>query len=261
VKAAMTQVGSDVVLTLSPTDAIKFLGTTVDSFTAENVLLAVDRSRFVQTFNDDFDTLSLWDGKSGGAWRPDYGWGNDRNNPTARTLSGQGEKQLYVDDTLLARGSATETLGINPFSIDKGILTIHAAPTPTDLVDEAWGYKFTSGLLSTRNSFTQTYGYFEARMELPAGGGAWPAFWLYTGATGSELDVMESKSGDLWGATIHDYATARTSRSPRRCSPPICPRASTPMACCGPTRRSPGISTASPYDRSRRRRRCTARCT
>ena len=205
VQKAMTQVGSDTIIKLDASDSIKLLNVQESSLTSDNFLLTLDRSHLVQTFDDEFNSLSLWNGQNGGTWRSDYGWGGDRNNPLARTLAGTGEKELYVDTSLLKKGSASDTLGINPFSVDDGILTIHAAPTPTDEVADAWGYKYTSGLLSTRNSFTQTYGYFEARMELPAGSGAWPAFWLYsTNGSGSELDTMESHTSDLWGATTHD---------------------------------------------------------
>ena len=50
-------------------------------------------------------------------------------------------------------------------------------------------------MISTRNSFTQTYGYFEAGMKLPSGTGNWPAFWLYAVNANAELDVMEEQNG------------------------------------------------------------------
>ncbi|HEX8445329.1 MAG TPA: family 16 glycosylhydrolase [Sphingomonas sp.] len=207
VKAAMTQVGSDVVLNLDANNAIKFLDTTLSGFTADNFQLRYTPSALKTSFSEDFNSLSLWDGQGGGTWRPDYGWGNDRNASMARTLSSTGEKQLYVDPTLLSRVTGTE-MGLNPFSIKNGILNIHAEAAATDLVDDLSGYKFTSGLLSTRNSFTQTYGYFEARMDIPSGQGVFPAFWLYTSqGNGSELDVMEAHGGDVTTVAIHDRST------------------------------------------------------
>ena len=75
---------------------------------------------------------------------------------------------------------------------------------------------YSSGCITTFNKFTQTYGYFEARIQTPASKGAWPAFWmlpdrgaaygpthvdntgqrsnLFTGTLprGNEIDVLES---------------------------------------------------------------------
>jgi beta-glucanase (GH16 family) len=41
------------------------------------------------------------------------------------------------------------------------------------------GFSYQSGLITTKNKFTQTFGYFEMNAILPAGQGLWPAFWLY----------------------------------------------------------------------------------
>jgi beta-glucanase (GH16 family) len=58
--------------------------------------------------------------------------------------------------------------------------------------------KWTSARLETRGTSQWTYGYFEARMKLPAGVGTWPAFWMMptNDAYGSwpasgEIDIME----------------------------------------------------------------------
>jgi beta-glucanase (GH16 family) len=40
------------------------------------------------------------------------------------------------------------------------------------------GADFTSGRISTRGKFTQAYGRFEARIQMPRGFGVWPAFWM-----------------------------------------------------------------------------------
>src|ERR1700756_69185 len=37
---------------------------------------------------------------------------------------------------------------------------------------------YTSARLNTQRHFTQKYGRFEARIQLPTGKGIWPAFWL-----------------------------------------------------------------------------------
>ena len=55
------------------------------------------------------------------------------------------------------------------------------------------GYAYTSGLLTTQKSFTQTYGYFEVRAQVPVGTGLWPGFWLLSanGIWPPEIDVLE----------------------------------------------------------------------
>jgi beta-glucanase (GH16 family) len=193
VQAAMTQVGSDVVLTLNSTTAIKFADTTISQFTAANFELALPTSSSsAAAFSSNFNSLSLWNGSTG-VWSTNYGWGGNPDSTQARTLSGNGEKELYVDSLLT--GTGTTPLGLNPYSESGGILTIHAGPTPTADVSKLWGYNFTSGMISTRYTFTQTYGYFDAEMKLPSGQGNWPAFWLFAVNGNSELDVMEEQNG------------------------------------------------------------------
>ena len=58
---------------------------------------------------------------------------------------------------------------------------------------------YTSGRIKTQGLFAQTYGRFEARMQLPLGKGIWPAFWMLGGDIGTvgwpkcgEIDVMEN---------------------------------------------------------------------
>lgn len=40
------------------------------------------------------------------------------------------------------------------------------------------GFNFTSSRINTRGNFDQQFGRFEARIQMPAGRGVWPAFWL-----------------------------------------------------------------------------------
>lgn len=59
--------------------------------------------------------------------------------------------------------------------------------------------EYTSARLKTQGRFRQRYGRFEARIQIPAGQGMWPAFWLLGDdfSTASwpqcgEIDIMES---------------------------------------------------------------------
>lgn len=60
------------------------------------------------------------------------------------------------------------------------------------------GRAFTSARMTTQGKFSQTYGRFEARMQMPLGQGLWPAFWLLgenidevSWPQCGEIDIME----------------------------------------------------------------------
>ena len=69
------------------------------------------------------------------------------------------------------------------------------------------GLQYVSGLIDTYKSFSQLYGYFEVRAQLPAGQGLWPAFWLLPAddVNTSELDAFEVLGNDPSSlyATVH----------------------------------------------------------
>lgn len=108
-------------------------------------------------FHDEFDRPEL-----GSDWVTEYNWG--RVNPP--------ELQYYATDA---------------FDFIGGVLRIKAEERPTESLP------YTSGLISSFNSFKFTYGYVEARVKIPSGKGMWPAFWLLDASpTGiGEIDVME----------------------------------------------------------------------
>ena len=61
---------------------------------------------------------------------------------------------------------------------------------------------YTSARIKTHGRFSQQYGRFEARIQIPAGKGMWPAFWMLGddfSAVGwpacGEIDVMENAGG------------------------------------------------------------------
>lgn len=143
------------------------------------------------TFDDEFNSLSLSNqdinGDGGPQQRGIYEtW--YRSHPSRHLLTG--EQEEFIDPFfygLPQQGPAS--LGINPFSVHNGILTIGGNPAPP--ADYAYldNQKYTSGLLTTFSSFSQTYGYFECRARLPQGAGLWPAFWM--------LPVTQLPGGDL----------------------------------------------------------------
>ncbi|MDT0577009.1 family 16 glycosylhydrolase [Croceicoccus sp. F390] len=194
-KAAMQQVGKDAVLNLGDDDVLVFKNVAVDDLEAGDFLLPVAAEGRVPLFNEEFDDLSLFTGSSG-TWKTSYYYGD-------RTLSGNGERQLYVD-------AGYKGLGIDPFSIKDGILSITAerASAQTKAVT---GLDFTSGLLTSEQTFSIQYGVFEMRAQLPAGKGLWPAFWLLPadGNWPPELDIMEVLGGtpEILHTTVHSQAS------------------------------------------------------
>jgi len=112
-------------------------------------------------FSDDFDGQSLDEGK----WTSEFPWGRDR--------SSVGELQYYAPDA---------------FNLDKGRLGITAQTTSEG------SHQYTSGLISSHNSFAPEFGRFEIRCKLPRGQGLWPAFWLLPSDTSwpPEIDVFEA---------------------------------------------------------------------
>jgi Ca2+-binding RTX toxin-like protein len=191
IASSMAQVGANVVISLPEGQSLVLQNTRLGDLGAQHFLFDVDKSHMVQTFNDDFDTLSLYRGTSGN-WVTRYEWGGT----TAYTLTSNGEKQIYVDPYFrgLPGSQADTSLGLNPFSIADGHLTITAAPTPASAATYTGGYAFTSGMLTSAGSFAQTYGYFEITADLPEGHGVWPAFWLLRADNvwPPEIDIMEA---------------------------------------------------------------------
>ena len=74
----------------------------------------------------------------------------------------------------------------NPYTLANGALTITASPIPSN------GLPYSSGLISTANSFSQNQGYFEIRAETPNVQGFWDAFWMLPEhAYNPEIDILE----------------------------------------------------------------------
>jgi beta-glucanase (GH16 family) len=152
--------------------------------------------RVQRTFLDDFDKLDL----SSNRWTPYYDGGYDAKNRrwqgydwvVKRTQPAMKEQQIYVDPNY--KGATGSALRLNPFKVENGILTITADQIPEHLFKALPGFQYTSGVLTTRRSFTQMYGYFEMRGKVPAGPHLLPAFWMLADdrTWPQELDVMEA---------------------------------------------------------------------
>jgi hypothetical protein len=143
-------------------------------------------------FGDEFDDPDIsrinenaTGGKPGSpAWRSRYR--QDRF-----TVINQ-EKQIYMDPAFAGKGGAP--LGVQPFKIAGGILTIEAnRADPAAVSPNILNFHYTSGCITSEYTHWQTYGYFEMRARLPVGKGFWPAFWLLPKRDGwpPEIDIFE----------------------------------------------------------------------
>jgi beta-glucanase (GH16 family) len=202
VQKAMTQVGNDVILRFDAQDDVKIVNTKIADFNSTNFQYKMDFSNLHLSFDDEFNGFSVYQPSQNkdGVWTL---WGHDTDVVAGHTLLSNGEKQLYVDP--LFKGTGTTALGLNPYFVQDGILNITASPIPSDKQAATYGYQYQSGAITTEGKFAQTYGYFEARLQLPAEKGTWPAFWLMRkdGVWPPELDIMEAWNDTTAVQTVH----------------------------------------------------------
>jgi Glycosyl hydrolases family 16 len=151
-----------------------------------------------RTFHDDFDEHPLLNGR----WVPHYAgvgslpesfYAGGEGSVLGRKTKYNGEQQIYVDPGYEGRGMVP--LGLDPFKVRDGVLSIVASRIPSDLKEVLFGNEYVSGVLTTQKSFSQKYGYFELRAKIPLGTGVWPAFWLLANDGGwpPEIDAMEGR--------------------------------------------------------------------
>ena len=210
IQGALTQVGANTVLKLSPTDDVTFLNTQASAFTAANFTLpAPDLSNATPTFDDEFNgpTVNFYNAATKtGVWTTEFGFGGWGSEASHSIAAYTGEQEIFVDPTYA--GSGKTALGLNPFSINNGVLSITPGLVPTADQSSIYNYQYYSGLLTTRETFSQTYGYFEVKAQLPTASGTWPAFWLLPadGHNPPEIDVLEAKGQEtgVLHESLHD---------------------------------------------------------
>jgi beta-glucanase (GH16 family) len=146
----------------------------------------MDLSGYKLTFSDEFSDRSISQTGKDTTWasiRPE--WRFDENSDIGFGRSS------FVDPAS----------GYDPFKVEDGVLTITAVP---DKVAAGYPGSWDSGLIQTRESFSQTYGYFEMRADMSETPGAWDAFWMLplvpkdgeTPGEWQELDIVEHYGND-----------------------------------------------------------------
>ena len=212
VQTRLAQAGADVRLDLGDGEGVVFRNLSVGQLSASNFQLQLDPAKLgAVTFHDEFSgALSLWDAQSnpGGIWRPDYDL-QGAQGVGSYTLTSNGEQQIYTSPYFRDHpGDFAES----PFASNGDTLSIWARASSNP---EIFGYHYTSGMLSSKESFAQTYGYFEIRADVPENDGGWPAFWLLPADRSwpPELDVMEVLSNDPTATWVTAHSNASGSHT------------------------------------------------
>lgn len=150
----------------------------------KTVALSASSAPATQTFDDEFSSLSIWDGTSG-TWQYAYSW-----SPNGYDSDGG---WLVNPDW-----GPTSAADADPYSISNGVLSIGLIPTPTSTLSSVDDQPFLTGQIETQKSLSQLYGYFEVNCEVPATPGLNSAFWLLpeNGSWPPELDVFEILGSD-----------------------------------------------------------------
>ncbi len=133
------------------------------------------------TFDDEFNSLSLWNGSSGT-------WGTAAFYALPNGMPHVDELGWYLNSNY------GPTSSVQSWTVNNGILSLTAAPSDPAIQPYINNYQYTAPWLETYHSFTQTYGYFEMRAQLPAGQGLHFGFWLLglSNSPYSELDIVET---------------------------------------------------------------------
>lgn len=147
-------------------------------------------------WNDEFEGNSLDASK----WGYQYGVQDHYGNSYGPMYWGNGELQYYTD--------SPSNVGVNNDSL-----------YITAKRESKGDRQFTSARILTRDKFSCTYGYFEARMQLPTQNAMWPAFWMLPEPsttqnnsnpyghwpTSGEIDIMEARGriANQIGTALH----------------------------------------------------------
>jgi len=107
-----------------------------------------------------------------------------------------GEKLDYSkwtprDPWEVVRNDELQAYIVKAFQVQEGILKIICEDEPAFYDGAKRDYR--SGMMTTSGKFSQRYGRFEIRCQVPKGRGLWPAFWLLPDppAWPPEIDILE----------------------------------------------------------------------
>jgi len=136
----------------------------------------VNLNGFTQVFNEEFESDSL----DRATWKTSLPWGPDRVI--------NGERQYFVNLF------GNDPVSYDPFKFTGTTLRITGIPTPAEDLANANGLPFLSGVISTQDNFSFTYGYVEMSAKLAAGSGLLSTFYLFNQSfekNQPEIDILE----------------------------------------------------------------------
>jgi len=158
---------------------------------------AVNLDGYQLAFEEEFNGSEL----SRDVWKTSLPWGPDR------TING--ERQYFVN--LFDNDPIT----YNPFKFTGSSLQITGVPTPAEDSSNANNLPFLSGVISTQDNFSFTYGYVEMNAKLASGAGLLSTFYLFNQSfekNQPEIDILEyiGDRPDKAYQTYHYYDSNRS---------------------------------------------------
>lgn len=120
-------------------------------------------------FDDEFEGDALDTSK----WGYNYSWGHSHNHAAWCVP----ENVTVADGILTLKGENAK----HPDSEGK----------QGTFNNKKYDIVYTSGAINTHHKYNFDYGYFEARLKMPAGKGMWPAWWMLRDGWPPEIDMLE----------------------------------------------------------------------
>lgn len=166
-----------------------------------------DLTGTVPVFEETFATgLNRYDGRTG-LWT---------TLPRRKRLMTNADQTVFLDQGVLP-GVDTPVL----HAVTEDGLALRSARVPEDLAvplaaymrrtgqgGEAGRVRYLSAMISTAETWSQTYGYIEVEAQIPRGRGRWPAVWMTFAGLGwpPELDIFEAYGAGIAAPTPRDHS-------------------------------------------------------
>ncbi|WP_299684367.1 family 16 glycosylhydrolase [uncultured Tateyamaria sp.] len=166
-----------------------------------------DRDAMVPILNEEFaNGLNRYDGRTG-VWSTQSPRGGLMTNA---------QETVFLDPMLpdVPWSSVAPTLNVTPDGLsvrtvpltDAQLGPIRAHMRATNQGKRAAQVRYATGRITTVETWSQVYGWFEIDAQIPRGKGRWPAFWLNFAGPGwpPEIDIFEAYGAGIAEPTPKD---------------------------------------------------------